>query len=406
MMYLYIDPGTGSMIFAVLMGVVTTLVFAAQGVMVKLKSKVGTKNIQVDNKNKDNLVIFSDHKRYDNVFIPILDELEKRKINTKFFTMSSDDPVLSKNYEYIKSEFIGEGNTAFAKLNLLNAKVVLSTTPGLNVYQWKKSKNVDKYIHIYHDIAGGLSYRMFGIDFYDVIFTVSELQNENIREIEHKRKLKEKELITVGCTYIDEMIKKYENTPRVKNDVPVVLIAPSWGAESLLVKYGEKIIDNVLNTGYKVVVRPHPQSWISDIDVINNLKNKYGDKIEFNKDNDNFDILNKSDFMISDFSSVMLDYAFVFDKPYMYYLTESGRNYDMYDAGWLDDPKKHDIAKLNCGIELTDANIDKIKDYLNANNPEINALKEKREYYKKLSLAHIKESTKLVVDNLKRMIEE
>ena len=406
MIHLYIDPGTGSMIFAVLMGVVTTLVFAAQGVMVKLKSKVGTKNIQVDNKNKDNLVIFSDHKRYDNVFIPILDELEKRKIKTNFLTMSADDPVLSKNYEYIKSEFIGEGNTAFAKLNLLNAKVVLSTTPGLNVYQWKKSKNVDKYIHIYHDIAGGLSYRMFGIDFYDVIFTVSELQNENIREIEHKRNLKEKELITVGCTYIDELIKKYENTPRVKNDVPVVLIAPSWGAESLLVKYGEKIIDNVLNTGYKVVVRPHPQSWISDIDVINNLKNKYGDKIEFNKDNDNFDILNKSDFMISDFSSVMLDYAFVFDKPYMYYLTESGRNYDMYDAGWLDDPKKHDIAKLNCGIELTDANIDKIKEYLNANNPEINALKEKREYYKKLSLAHIKESTKLVVDNLKRMIEE
>ena len=351
-------------------------------------------------------MIFSDHKRYDNVFIPILDELENRKIKTSFLTMSNDDPVLSKNYEYIKSEFIGEGNVAFAKLNLLNAKVVLSTTPGLNVYQWKKSKNVDKYIHIYHDIAGGLSYRMFGIDFYDTIFTVSELQNENIREIEHKRNLKEKELITVGCTYIDELIKKYESTPRVKNDVPVVLIAPSWGAESLLVKYGDKIIDNVLNTGYKVVVRPHPQSWISDIDVINNLKNKYGDKIEFNKDNDNFDILNKSDFMISDFSSVMLDYAFVFDKPYMYYLTESGRNYDMYDACTLDDPKKHDIAKLNCGIELTDSNIDKIKDYLNTNNPEINALKEKREYYKKMSLSHIKESTKLVVDNLQRMIEE
>ena len=405
MLYLYIDPGTGSMLFAVLMGVMTTLIFAAQGVMVKLKSKVGTKGVKADSK-KEKLVIFSDHKRYDNVFIPILDELENRKIKTSFLTMSNDDPVLSKNYEYIKSEFIGEGNVAFAKLNLLNAKVVLSTTPGLNVYQWKKSKNVDKYIHIYHDIAGGLSYRMFGIDFYDTIFTVSELQNENIREIEHKRHLKEKELITVGCTYIDELIKKYESTPRVKNDVPVVLIAPSWGAESLLVKYGDKIIDNVLNTGYKVVVRPHPQSWISDIDVINNLKNKYGDKIEFNKDNDNFDILNKSDFMISDFSSVMLDYAFVFDKPYMYYLTESGRNYDMYDACTLDDPKKHDIAKLNCGIELTDSNIDKIKDYLNTNNPEINALKEKREYYKKLSLSHIKESTKLVVDNLQRVIEE
>ena len=403
-MYLYIDPGTGSMIIAVLMGVLTTLIFAAQGLVVKIKSKVGTKDIKVDTK-KENIVIFSDHKRYDNVFNPILDELEKRKIKTNFFTMSSDDPVLNKNYEYIKTEFIGEGNVAFAKLNLLNAKVVLSTTPGLNVYQWKRSKNVDKYIHIYHDIAGGLGYRMLGIDFYDIIFTVSKLQNENIREIEHKRNLKEKELITVGCTYIDEMIKKYERTPHVQNEVPVVLIAPSWGAESLLVKYGERIIENVLNTGYKVVIRPHPQSWISDINVINNLKNKYADKIEFNKDNDNFDILNKSEFMISDFSSVMLDYAFVFDKPYMYYLTESGRNYDMYDACTLDDPKKHDIAKLNCGIEITENNINKIKELLNENNGEMKKLADNRKYYKSISLSNIGNSAKAVVDNLERYIK-
>ena len=406
MIYLYIDPGTGSMLFAVLMGIVTTLVFALQGVMIKLKSKVGTKNVKVDNKNKENLVIFSDHKRYDNVFVPILDELEKRKIKTSFYTMSSDDPVLNKHYEYVKAEFIGEGNTAFAKLNLINAKVVLSTTPGLNVYQWKKSKNVDKYVHIYHDIAGGLSYRMFGIDFYDIIFTVSELQNECIREIEHKRNIKEKELIIVGCTYIDELIKKYEKAEKVKNDVPIVLIAPSWGTESLLVKYGDKIIDSVLNTGYKVVVRPHPQSWTSDIDVINSLKNKYGDKIEFNKDNDNFDILNKSDFMISDFSSVMLDYAFVFDKPYLYYLSDNARNYDMYDACWLDDPKKHDIAKYNCGIELKEENISNLKELLSKDSKEIKDLDEKRKYYKNLSLANIGNATNTVVDNLIRMINE
>ena len=404
MMFLYIDPGTGSMLFAVLMGVVTTLVFAMQGVMIKFKSRIGTKNVKTDNKNKEDLIIFSDHKRYDNVFVPILDELENRKIKTIFYTMSSDDPVINKNYQYIKSEFIGEGNTAFAKLNLLNAKVLLSTTPGLDVYQWKRSKNVDKYIHIYHDIAGGLGYRMFGIDFYDVIFTVSTLQNENIREIEEKRNLKSKELVEVGSPYFDELIKKYESTSRVKNSVPVVLIAPSWGYESLLVKYGDKIIDNVIKTGYKVVVRPHPQSWTADIDVINNLIKKYGDKIEFNKDNDNFDVLNKSDIMISDFSSVMLDYAFCFDKPYMYYLTDKGRNYDMYDACWLDDPKKQDIAKLNCGIELTDNNINDLKELLNENNEEMKKLSEKRKYYKNISLSNIGNSAKIIVDNLERYI--
>lgn len=45
---------------------------------------------------------------------------------------------------------IGAGNKAFAKLNFLHAVVVLSTTPGLDVYQWKRSENVDYYIHIFH----------------------------------------------------------------------------------------------------------------------------------------------------------------------------------------------------------------------------------------------------------------
>ena len=108
--------------------------------------------------------------------------------------------------------------------------------------------------------------------------------------------------------------------------------------------------------------------------------------------------------MISDFSSVMLDYAFVFDKPYMYYLTESGRNYDMYDACWLDDPKKHDIAKLNCGIELTDNNINDLKELLNENNEEMKKLSEKRKYYKNISLSNIGNSAKIIVDNLERYI--
>lgn len=403
--YLYIDPGTGSMLFAVLMGVITTLVFAFQGVMIKIKSKVGTGKIKTDT-NKEDLVIFSDHKRYDNVFIPILDEIENRKIKSTFLTMSSDDPILNKKYHYVKTEFIGEGNKAFARLNMLNAKVVLSTTPGLDVYQWKRSKNVDKYVHIYHDIAGGLGYRLFGIDFYDTIFTVSNLQDRNIRELEKNRNIKEKELVQVGSPYFDELLKKYENAPHVKNDVPVVLIAPSWGGESLLVKYGERIMDKVLETGYKVVVRPHPQSWISDIDVINKIKNKYADKVVFNEDNDNFDILNKSDFMISDFSSVMLDYAFCFDKPYYYYLSDDSRNYDMYDACFLNDPKMQDIAKLNAGIELKNENIDNIKELLNLDNAKIKNLAENRKKYKEMSLSNIGNSKKVIVDNLERIIKE
>ena len=69
-------------------------------------------------------------------------EFDQRGVDVTYMTASSDDPALSCEYPHIHGEFIGEGNKAFAKLNFLKAKLLLSTTPGLDVYQWKRSKDV------------------------------------------------------------------------------------------------------------------------------------------------------------------------------------------------------------------------------------------------------------------------
>ena len=53
------------------------------------------------------------------------------------------------------NETIGLGNRVYTKLNFLNARVVLSTVPGLDVYQWKQSKDVDWYVHLTHSIGSG-----------------------------------------------------------------------------------------------------------------------------------------------------------------------------------------------------------------------------------------------------------
>ena len=82
-----------------------------------------------------------------------------------FYTSSEDDPALKKEYKYVKCEFIGEGNKGFAKLNMLNACIVLSTTPGLDVYQWKRSKDVNYYVHIPHAVGDLTLYRCFGLDY-------------------------------------------------------------------------------------------------------------------------------------------------------------------------------------------------------------------------------------------------
>ena len=358
-LYLYIDPSTGSMLFAVIIGMVSALFFGFKTFMMKIKSRLGVNIKDIQDKNKLDYVIFSDHKRYWNVFEPICDEFEKRGIEVHYWTMSNDDPALNKPYKYVKCEFIGTGNKGFAKLNFMNAKICLSTTPGLDVYQWKRSAGCDYYVHIAH--TPGLNragYKMFGLDYFDAFLGASEHHGDFVRELEMKRGLAVKEIVTVGSTYLDEMKKRYDNSSRVVNDKKVVLVAPSWGNSSLLIKYGNKILDEILATGYKIVVRPHPQMVMENSKLLNSLQSKY-ENIEWNFDNDNFDILNRSDIMISDFSGVIFDYTLIFDKPVIH--TKYDFDWSSYDGAILDDKSWTDRILAKFTEEINDENIKDLK---------------------------------------------
>ncbi len=183
--FLYIDPGTGSMLFSLFIGITTAAIFGLRTLFVKLKFlfSAGKKEKDVD-KEMIPYVIFSDHKRYWNVFKPICDELERRKIDSCYYTASSDDPALSEKYSHVHCSFIGAGNRAYAHLNMMSAQICLSTTPGLDVYQWKRSKDTNYYVHIPHSMGTLTMYRMFGLDFYDSVMLNGDFQERTLRKLE------------------------------------------------------------------------------------------------------------------------------------------------------------------------------------------------------------------------------
>ena len=121
----YIDPGTGSMLFSVLIGIIGALLYSIRKMVIWIQFILSGGREAKMNKNKLPYVIYSDSKRYWNTFEPICNEFENREIPLTYMTSSSDDDALKKNYKYIKCEYIGEGNKAFAKLNLLNATILL-----------------------------------------------------------------------------------------------------------------------------------------------------------------------------------------------------------------------------------------------------------------------------------------
>ena len=337
-MKLYIDPGTGSMLFAILIGIIGTLRYLLKNWIVQLRFLLSGGKKMDANTSKIPFVIFSDDKRYWNIFEPICREFDKRGVDIVYMTASSDDPALDNKYKHVTAEFIGRSNKAFAKMNFLNASMVISTTPGLDVYQWKRSKDVQCYVHILHAAAEVVGYRMFGIDYYDAVMLSGEYQQRDIRYLEKIRRLPEKELVMVGIPYMDDMLARRIAESQVQSGNNTILLAPSWGKSAIFQKYGGKIIDELLSTGYHIIVRPHPQSFVSESTLIENLMTQYpeSDQIEWNRDNDNFDVLNRADIMISDFSGVIFDFALVYDKPIIYAETEFDSS--PYDAWWLDYP--------------------------------------------------------------------
>ena len=352
------------MLFAILIGLISAVGWMLKGLMVKIRFFFsGGKHMEESNK-KLPLVIFSDDKRYWSVFEPVCRELDARGFDTVYMTASPDDPALKCTYEHIHPEFIGEGNKAFVKLNFLNASVVVATTPGLDVYQWKRSKNVDYYVHMLHMASDPTTYRMFGLDYYDAVMLSGDYQFRDERNLEKIRHLPEKELVMVGIPYMDEMAKRLAADPPVPSEKKTILLAPSWGQSAIFSKFGGKILDVLLQTDYHIIVRPHPQSFTSEKEMMDELMAKYpnSDRLEWNRDPDNFEVLKRSNLLISDFSGVVFDFSLVYDKPVIYADTE----FDTapYDACWLDTPLWTFTALPRIGEQLTKDELDKLPEMI------------------------------------------
>ncbi len=333
---LYIDPGTGSMLFSIIIGIAGVLIFAGHALLIKIKFFFLGGRATNSDKNRLPICVFSEGKRYWNVFRPVLDEFEKRGRDIHYLTASPDDPALKAGYKHVHAEFIGEGNKAISKMNLIKADIVLSTTPSLDVFQWKRSKTASYYVHIPHMPNDITTYKMFGLDFYDAVLVSGKYQEEQIRRLESIRSIPAKEVVLTGIPYLDKMKERLDalSDGKPAGKEKTILLAPSWGNNGILTAYGAPFIESLVKTSYKIIIRPHPQSFTSEKELIDSLMEKFPetDKLKWNRDPDNFSVLNEADILISDFSGVIFDFALVFNKPVIY--TEPSNDWSQYDCCW------------------------------------------------------------------------
>lgn len=319
-LYAYLDPGTGSLLLYAIVGIASSLLFFLRNlgysIVEFLFSKSSTRSTP---KTLPDIVIHSEGGRYWQVFESILEAFSKKNIPVAYVTPEKNDPAFEWAKAHPSITVINPGNEmmTLSWLNHIETKLVLSTTPGLDVYMWKKSKKVKRYAHIFHSPTTVEFYEFFALSFYDDIICSGEFQKPGIIELDTKRNLEQKNFHIAGLSYYDYMLKEMKNLPEAKNSgKKTILYAPTWGLRSSL-DNAEQTIQILLDANYDVIFRPHPQSFISDKEIIDSILNTFKKNTAFllDKNRTAIEAMHKSDCMITDFSGVMFDYLYLFNKP-------------------------------------------------------------------------------------------
>jgi hypothetical protein len=317
----YLDPGSGSMLVAGLVGLLASLLFFLKGLYYRgRRSLLGFVGNTADlDRTRHRLVFYSEGRQYWNTFRPILTELASRKEACVYWTSDKDDPGLLYSSEFVDTKYIGSGAKAHAHLAVLEADVCAMTTPGLDVLQIKRSKGVKHYTHLIHAPTDVGTYKRYSFDYFDSILISGDHQSKSLRKLEALRGTKRKDLIKVGCLYYDEMqrqLNEFEPSSDAENQM-TILVAPTWGVNGLLKKVGPRVLIPLLEKQWHVIVRPHPQSHISEPDMIESLRDslKHHTNIEWDNDPDGTASMVRARALVSDQSGIVFDFAFMFNKP-------------------------------------------------------------------------------------------
>jgi hypothetical protein len=280
-------------------------------------------------KNKRIIVFYSEGANYyPHLKILLKTVLEKTNLNVCYVSSSRDDPGLAITNPKLSCFFIGFGFVRNYFFENIDAQLIVLTMPDLGNFQIKRSKFNVHYAYTQHSLVSShMIYRNKAFDNYDSILCAGPHHIDEIKKAEKIYNLNQKNLVKFGYPRLDQLLNRDSINAKVtkinsnnKNEL-LILIAPSWGPEGVIESgLCLKLVQELLELGHSVVVRPHPQTINLNNEKVIEIKNTFlvSNRVTLEVDVQGYESLLSSDIMISDWSGVALEFAFGFRKPVIF----------------------------------------------------------------------------------------
>ena len=268
-------------------------------------------------KIKPKYLFFSENRNYQKYTYLIIETLAKKYPKDVYYVSSDiDDNITNLDVENI---FIGKSLLMNIFFLIIRAKYMFLTLTDLNNHVVKKTKNVDKYIYYFHaPVSTTKAYTATAFDNYDIILCNGDYHINEIRKRESIKLTKQKKLIKTGYFYFDYLKSRIETQTKPNE----ILIAPSWNynQKNFVNENLEEIIQSVLNKGYTVKFRPHPESFKRSMLTINSFKKKFSNqKFTIDETSENINSMQNAKCLITDSSGIAIEFILLFKRPALYF---------------------------------------------------------------------------------------
>ena len=358
--------------------------------------------------NERSIVFYAENRASMNHFRLLINHLtEIMNLTICYVTSVKDDPIFSTANKNIHPFYVGDGTARTKFFLTLKAKILIMDMPDLETFHIKRSKmhNVH-YIYIFHSMFSVHSYlRKGAVDNFDTIFCVGEHHEKEIRETERVYGLKQKNLLQYGFGRLDKLLKERDDLKGNKTDEKLIIIAPSYEEKNLLEICGEKLIEILLKENFKVLLRPHYRILDDSTKLINSIKGKFAK-------NENFifeegiipsESFHNSKCLISDWSGISFEYAFVFEKPVIFIDVPKkilNSEFDKISSEPIEITIREKIGKI-----VSPDNLDKIPDLIKKIDIDSNLISDEIKEIRSKTVFNINKSASVGAEYIKKILD-
>jgi hypothetical protein len=236
--------------------------------------------------------------------------------------VSSDptDPGLHQASLRIHPFCVGSGLWRLWFFQSLEADVLVTQLLDLDNLDLKRSIHPVHYVYVFHSlISTHMADHADSFDHYDTILCAGPHQMREIRKREELHHLRPKQLVPHGYARLEHLLACRRDPADPEAGIHV-LLAPSWGPQTILPICGLELTGTLLDAGFRVTLRPHHQTRRMTPAVIDRIVDRYRSHPQFAivEAMGESDSLFDAHVMITDWSGAGQDFGLGLEKPVLF----------------------------------------------------------------------------------------